>query len=87
MALTRMRNPTPTPERPTSVGPPEVHGSSRARPVVVGGRPLPHGTHPNLLRGRDRIFGAKLADPGLAFNEAVEAAVAERLAQEKQIKL
>ena len=38
--------------------------------------------HPNLLRGRDRHFGAKLADPGEAFREAVEAAVADRLAKQ-----
>ena len=35
--------------------------------------------HPNLLRGRNRHFGAKLADPGQAFHDAVEAAVAERM--------
>ena len=51
--------------------------------VVYGGRPLPQGeAHPNLLRGRDRHFGAKLADPGEAFREAVEAAVADRLAKQ-----
>jgi hypothetical protein len=81
-SLTRMRNPSPTPDRPTSEGPPEVHMRGR-NPVVVGGRPILQGeAHPNLLRGRNRIFGAKLADPGLAFKEAVEAALAERAAAE-----
>ena len=37
--------------------------------------------HPNLLRGHDRHFGAKLANPGVVFEEAVAAEVAERLGQ------
>jgi hypothetical protein len=49
-------------------------------PTVHGGNPLAQGpAHPNLLRGRDRHFGAKMADPGVAFREAVEEAVRERL--------
>jgi len=49
--------------------------------VVNGGRTPKQGkTHPNLLRGRDRHFGAKLSDPGQAFKDAVDAAVAARMA-------
>lgn len=75
-ALTRLRQ---LPSRPPVPGPAEVSARSG---VVHGGTPLPQGPpHPNLLRGRDRHFGAKLADPGDAFREAVDAAVAERLAE------
>ena len=63
------------PDRPATGGPAEL---TRAG-VVVGGRaPVRTPDHPNLLRGRNRIFGAKLADPGVAFREAVDAAVRER---------
>jgi hypothetical protein len=79
-ALSRMRNtnamrPTPL---PTSQGP----VTSVTKSTVIGGSSLPKPTaakHPNLLTGRDRHFGAKLASPGLAFDEAVAAAVADRL--------
>jgi hypothetical protein len=78
-ALTRMHNAAPAPERPTSVGAPDVKVDERGV-VVRGGNPVVQGpAHPNLLRGRNRHFGAKLADPGTAFQEAVDAAVAERL--------
>jgi hypothetical protein len=80
-ALSQMRNADakpPAPERPSRRGKPEATGTGRAL-VVRGGQPLVQGEpHPNLLRGRDRHFGAKLADPGQAFREAVEAALAER---------
>lgn len=83
-ALTRMSKAAPPVDRPTSNGPTEVHvtdGGSSHGAVVIGGRGIPQGpAHPNLLRGRDRHFGARLADPGQAFTEAVEAAVQERLA-------
>lgn len=77
----------PRPERVPHNPPPEVgisvgQGSGRGKPVIYGGRPPVQGpAHPNLLRGRDRHFGAKLADPGLAFAEAVESEVQARLAQ------
>jgi hypothetical protein len=82
-ALTKLSKPYEPVERPSSKGPIEVSDApARGTPTIVGGRPLPQGRpHPNLLRGRNRHFGAKLADPGQAFNEAVEAAVAERMAQ------
>jgi hypothetical protein len=74
--LTRVRNPQPTPDRPSSRGPIEIADSG----AVVGGAPLLQGkAHPNLLRGRNRHFGAKLSDPGEVFRQAVEAAVEERL--------
>jgi len=81
IALTRMRNAKPAPERPSSVGPTEIRvreGGSNHGAVIRGGNPLLQGPpHPNLLRGRgrDRHFGAKLADPGIAFREAVDEAV------------
>lgn len=80
-ALTRMRN-NPNPEPPPSTGPAEARVEHRVGGVVIrGGQPRVQGpNHPNLLRGRDRHFGAKLADPGQAFNEAVEQAVAARFA-------
>jgi hypothetical protein len=77
-ALTRMRNAKPTPDRPTSNGPAEVEEVNGV-PVVYGGRPLKKNPgNLNLLGGRRRIFGAKVADPGQAFREAVEKAVEER---------
>jgi hypothetical protein len=86
-ALTRLRNPKPRKERPTSNGPTQVKGRHHGETVVIGGRAIPQGKpHPNLLRGTDRHFGAKLADPGVAFQEAVDAAVAERLATEVEAR-
>jgi hypothetical protein len=79
-ALTKMRTFTPT-ERPTSSGPSEVDTVHRQTVVHGGAYPVKGKAHPNLLRGRNRHFGAKLADPGAAFNEAVEAAVAQRLSE------
>lgn len=69
-------------DRPVGQVPAEVKVTDNRGTVVYGGQEIPQGpAHPNLLRGRDRHFGAKLADPGDAFREAVDAAVAERLAQ------
>jgi hypothetical protein len=85
ISLAKMSNPKPPPERPSSWGPADVKvtgsGTGREDVVVHGGKPIIQGrAHPNLLRGRNRHFGAKLADPGIAFREAVDEAVAERLA-------
>lgn len=67
------------PDRPTTTGRPTV-SNEYGRTTVRGGRPRIQGrAHPNLLRGRNRHFGAKMADPGVAFRQAVEEAVAERL--------
>lgn len=69
--------------RPTANGPSEARVGSDGHVTVYGGEPIPLGpAHPNLLRGRDRHFGARLADPGLAFREAVNAEVAIRLEQQ-----
>ena len=80
--LTRLESlqSNPAPERPVSPGPAEVKVSKDVGGAVVyGGRPLKQGpSHPNLLRGRDRHFGARLADPGKAFTDAVEAEIARR---------
>ena len=82
-SLTRMTNPKPTPDRPSKKGPvTDIVTPAKGPATVVGGDPIPHGQdHPNLLRGRNRHFGARLADPGIAFNEAVEQAVLQRLAE------
>jgi hypothetical protein len=84
VALKRLRNPQPAPERPSTKGVADVkivQGGAGPGAVVYGGEPLVQGQpHPNLLRGRNRHFGAKLADPGVVFRDAVEQAVAERLA-------
>ena len=76
-ALSRMTNPRPVPPRPSKVGP----VTDVAAGTVIGGERLPQGkAHPNLLRSRNRHFGAKLADPGVAFQEAVDQAVAQHFA-------
>lgn len=67
-------------ERPTWEGAVRVtDGGTKRTPVIEGGKgPVQGPAHPNLLRGRNRHFGAKLADPGAAFRDAVEAEVARR---------
>jgi hypothetical protein len=85
-ALTRMENhPIVELDRPSSTGPTSVvTRGSGSEITVVGGTPIAQGAaHPNLLRGRNRHFGAKLADPGQAFKDAVEQTVAERLAAQE----
>jgi hypothetical protein len=78
-AITRMTN-SPAADRPHTSGPTEVVEQRDRSITIRGGNPIPQGpNHPNLLRGRNRIFGAKLADPGEAFKQAVEAAVNERV--------
>jgi len=83
--LSRLRNPKPATVRPSSRGAREVRvveGGENHGAVILGGNPIVQGPpHPNLLRGRNRHFGAKLADPGTAFREAVELAVQERAYQ------
>jgi hypothetical protein len=79
-ALTRL---TRNPDRPRLAPAAEV-GQHRGRTVVRGGQPIMDDRrhpNPNLLRGRNRHFGAKLADPGEAFRQAVDNALAERLAE------
>jgi hypothetical protein len=49
--------------------------------TIVGGPPLPRPKgNPNLLGGRNRLFGAKTARPAEVFQRAVDQAVADRLA-------
>ena len=80
-SLTKVSAPLVVQNRPSTRGPAEVMGKDR-NTVVHGGHPIKQGAaHPNLLRGRDRHFGAKTAQPAQAFAEAVEAAVEERLAK------
>jgi len=77
-ALTRMRR---SPARPHKRGKASVR-KVRGATVVIGGAPVAMGpAHPNLLRGTNRHFGARLADPGEVFNEAVEAEIARRAAE------
>lgn len=74
-ALTRMRRNPDVATRPVAADPTTIADDG----TVIGGRsPVQGPAHPNLLRGRNRIYGAKLADPGRAFEQAVAAAVAER---------
>jgi hypothetical protein len=73
----------PPPERPSTKGAPEVidggTAASRERPTIRGGKSrIKSPANPNLLAGRNRHFGAKLSDPGLAFREAVAQAVADQ---------
>lgn len=82
-ALTKVSKPYAPAVRPPTQGPPEAVEIGHET-VVVGGSPIKQGpAHPNLLRGRDRLFGAKSAKPAQAFEEAVEAAVEQRLAEIK----
>jgi hypothetical protein len=60
-------------KRPRSPGKTRVSGGGST--TVYGGRPIPQGAnHPNLLRGRDRHYGAKQSRAGKVFEEAVETA-------------
>jgi hypothetical protein len=76
IALTKLRQPL---VRPHKRGPSEV----KADGTVVGGHPLKLSTNPNLLRGRKRHFGAKIAKPGQVFENAVEEAVTKRLEEQQ----
>lgn len=73
-ALTKLRK---NPERATSDGPSEASSTG----VVHGRAPKQGPAHPNLLRGRRRVYGAKSARPAQVFEDAVEKAVEERLAE------
>jgi hypothetical protein len=59
-------------ERPTNPGPSEIVTTTDGREVVVGGKPIKKPKNPNLLRGRNRIFGAKTATPAKVFQTALE---------------
>ena len=84
-ALVRMvnRDAKGYPEFPSNHGPiSEVIPRREGNATVVGGRPMrrPDPKHPNLLAGRNRLFGAKSARPAKVFAEALEDEVARRLA-------
>ena len=94
-SLSRMTNPKAPaskpspPTRPTARGPISEVITPKGKPAtVVGGTPIPQGpSHPNLLRGRNRLFGAKIADPGVAFQEALDQAIADHFAEYDTPKL
>lgn len=75
--LARLRS---TPERPTSEGPAT---DLTAGGTIIGGASLRKNPtkNPNLLAGRTRVYGARMAKPGVVFQQAVEAEVAARLAR------
>ena len=80
-SLSRMTNPNRKPpvERPSSVGPvTDVLNTRGGGPATVVGGPrrIQGEPHPNLLRGRNRHFGARLANPGQAFQDAVDQTIA-----------
>jgi hypothetical protein len=67
------------PSRPTKRGKATVDENG----TVIGGTPIVQGPpHPNLLRSRNRHFGAKISNPGMVFEAAVEEAVNKRLQTE-----
>jgi hypothetical protein len=69
-------------ELPHTTGPiTDVIRRREGNHTVVGGSPLPaKRPHPNMLAGRNRIYGAKTAQPAKVFVEAVEVEVQRRLA-------
>lgn len=80
--LTKMRrHDVEHPPRDTSNrGVADIPGDGLQR-TVVGGSPIPLGPpNPQLLRSTTRIFGARQADPGALFRDAVDAEVAKRMA-------
>lgn len=81
-ALTKLRRT----ERPTARGRADVKDAGDSHAAVVrGGPPRVQGpAHPNLLRGRDRYFGAKTAEPSRVFTEAVEEALRARMEQQQE---
>jgi hypothetical protein len=78
-ALSRLRNPKPSPKRPAAYG-----AVSKDEPVVgdelvvVGGKPPPSTkSNPNMLAGRDRHFAAKRSKGSVIFEQAVKNSVEE----------
>ena len=80
--LTKLRK---RPGRPSTTGAPEVKNRRDGKATVRGGRPIVQGVNreenPNLLRGVDRHFGARVAKPAEPFANAVELEVQRRLAE------
>lgn len=79
-SLTRLENYKPA-QRPTSYGPTTVEGEGDdilirgGKPTEVIGKPSLLKKHPNMLAGRTRHFGAKVAQPNVVFEAAVKEAV------------
>lgn len=70
-----------TAERSASAGPiTDVLETGRSTTIVGGKAPKALPKHPNLLAGKARVFGAKLAQPDEIFRKAVEVAAAEEAA-------
>jgi hypothetical protein len=69
------------PDRPPSDGKTEAAKDPNNR-TIHGRAPRVGKKHPNLLAGRNRQFGKKIAKPAMLFEEAVNKAVEERLKQE-----
>jgi hypothetical protein len=65
-------------KRPATFGPATAEGEGN-NIVIRGGAPLKRPKNPNLLAGRNRIFGAKTARPAEVFEQAVQQAMKERL--------
>jgi hypothetical protein len=87
-SLTKMRNPKFTPIRPKNEGKGKAEGSERDL-IIRGGRDRAvEGSkkNPNLLAGRTRHFGAKLAEPSQVFKEAVEKETAKRVEEALRIE-
>src|SRR4029077_4496531 len=71
-ALSRLRNPKQTPERPTAYGSPKAEPLKGDEVILMGGKPNPTAKYnANLLHGHDRHFGAKTAQPSEVFKRAV----------------
>ena len=92
ISLTRSSSTWEPPQRPAATGPKRIEevapgATSSARsapPTVVGGKaPKKLPGNPNLLTGRNRHYGARLADPGMAFREAVAQRVAEEMERQE----
>ncbi len=77
-ALNTMRK---HPDRATTDGKTEVAADPHNR-TIHGRAPKQGPNNPNLLRGRNRQFGKKIARPAVLFEQAVQKAVDERIKQE-----
>jgi len=89
-SLTKLRNPKPSSERPETGGPQLIVTTSDGKSVVAGGTPLKKPLNPNLLRGRNRLFGAKTATPSKVFQTALKTELKKALEAEtapKQMEL
>jgi hypothetical protein len=88
-SLTRLRNPKPRAQRPITGGPIQVEGEY-GEEIIRGGTAPRHERYArlnaNLLRGRDRLFGRKSAQPSEVFKQAVQEAVKADRAKRRKSK-